>query len=153
MSELQYELFVMWGYVRTYAIILQVFELSPIINTSTVARCNCDAESDHNNSFPKTQLFWNNLKFTFKSLTEGVQNWKCWAKHVWFILHSSAVWTLVSNLTFQAIILFVQSEQYIHNTQESNGATKARVGGVPVYRARKAKFKNTDFVVTTISRF
>ena len=54
MSELQYELFVIWGYVRIYAIILQVFELYSIINTVTVAGCNSDAESDHNNFFPKT---------------------------------------------------------------------------------------------------
>jgi len=54
MFELQYELFVMWGYVRIYVIILQVFEFSSTINIITVAGCNSDAESDHNNFFPKT---------------------------------------------------------------------------------------------------
>jgi hypothetical protein len=74
---------------------------------------------------------------------------------MWYIVHSSGdrlgVWGLVFKLTFVEIILFVNNEQYIHNTQESSGAPKAGEG-VPWYRAPKEKIKNTDFVDMTMSR-
>jgi hypothetical protein len=56
-------------------------------------------------------------------------------------MHGETVKFIVHKLTFDAIILFVQNEQYIHNTQDSIGAPKVGGGWCRAIGPPKRKLK------------